>query len=300
MMESTCTCTCEKCQHCLYKEQPEASKTTTVGVTLWLNNWERASIVEFYNNMLANYEKTTTLLYSNILERFDGYREEVSKDFLKRYGDPEDINYDDVGSTASDKVEQDLLMHYQYHFSQLVNLYHVFEQQIRRKLYQELNHNMSSVRTKEVMRDFATKFGDVKGLLKELNYPMGNQAWRGIDELNKIANTYKHGDGNSAIRLDSTFFVNEANRHFNYEEPRTKEEERTYRLSLTEMERDKYDENVENKILNRELTTSLAITLRPDKTPYEKYIKVVKSFWETFPEHLVSNLEVELSEEEVK
>jgi hypothetical protein len=70
------------------------------------------------------------------LERFDGYREEIGKDFLKCYGDPEDINYDEVGSTASYKVEQDLLMHYQYHFSQLVNLYHVFEQQIRRKLYQ--------------------------------------------------------------------------------------------------------------------------------------------------------------------
>lgn len=298
MTKSACTCSCEKCQHCLHKEQPEALKTTTVEITLWLSDWEKSSIVESYNNMLANYKKTTTTLYGDIKERFEGYRAEIYTDLLKRYGDPQDVDYDEVGSLASDKVDQDLLMHYQYHFSQLVNLYHMFEQQIRRKLYQELNHRLSPVRTKAVMREFATKFGDVKDLLKKLNYPM-NQVWREIDELNKIANTYKHGDGQSATRLDSAFFVNEATRLFNYEEPRTREEEKAFRRSLTEKERARYDEDMENKILNRELTTNLAITLRADKTPYDKYIKAVIKFWETFPQHLVSTVEVEISEDEV-
>lgn len=298
MTESTCTCTCEKCQHCLYKEQPEAPKTTTVEIALWLSNWEKSSIVESYNNLLTNYEKTTTTLYSDILERYEGYRGEIYTDLLKRYGNPEDVDSDEAGSLANDKVDQDLLMHYQYHFSQLVNLYHLFEQQIRRKLYQELNNHMSPVRTNAVMREFATKFADVKDLLKKLNYPM-NPTWRGIDELNKIANTYKHGDGQSAKRLDSAFFVNEATRLFNYEESRTKEEEKTFRRSLTEKEKTKYDKDMENKILNRELTTNLAITLRQDKTPYEKYIKAVILFWETFPEDLVSTVEVDMSDEEV-
>lgn len=297
MSESTCTCTCEKCQHCQHKEKPEAPKTETVGITLWLNEWERASIVELYDNMLANYEKTTTQLYSNIKERYDVYFEEISREYWERYGNPEEFTLDEIGSDASDKMEQDLLMHYQYHFSQLVNLYHVFEQQVRRKLYKELNHRMSNVRTTNVMKEFATKFRDVKDLLKKLNYPV-NEAWQGIDELNKIANTYKHGDGNSATRLNPTFFVNEATRYYYYEESRSKEEERAYRLSLSENERARYVEDLDKKTLERELTTNLAMTLRQDKTPYKKYIKAVILFWDTFPEHLVSNVEISVKEEE--
>lgn len=274
------------------ENQPETPKTQSVNITLWLSDWERTSYIALYQDLLANYEKTTKAVYSNIKERYDVYLQEILEELYK-HNAPEDVDTNDAGSEAHDRMERDLLMHYQYHFSQLVNLYHTFEQHIRKQLYEELNHRMSPVRTTEVMRDFATKFGDIKGLLKELNYPFQtNTSWQKIDELNKIANTYKHGDGNSAKRLDKRFFVSDATRLFNYEPERTKQEEREYVRGLTDKEKEEYEVEKKALIMERELTTSLAIVLRPDKTPFNTYTDAIIDFWQTFPEHLSSTVEL--------
>lgn len=302
MSESKCNCNCRKCLNCVQKQEVtpkvEISKVT---ISIWLDRWKRESFINLYNTMLITYNSTNDLMYKNIKERFNEYQKDVYNEILDRYRgtniDPADIDYTDVGSEASYRVERDFLMKYQFHFSSLVNLYQVFEQQIRKLLYVELNHRLSCVRTKEEMPNFATKFGDIKGVLKVLNYPLGTTpSWSTIDELNKIANTYKHGDGNSAkslYRKNKDIFVNSATGLFYYEEPKSKKEEQAYLNSLDAEEIKEYREKEKILLMERELTTNTEIVLREDKTHFEKYIKAIIDFWETFPEHYTAQVEIE-------
>lgn len=294
---TACTCDCKVCKNCVDK-QPAPPKTEKATFSMWLPNWERERYVQFYDGLQENYDKVIKLAYSDIPDRYETYLKEESAKLLSQYSDPSDMNPDEAGSNARDRFEQDYLMHYQYHYSQLVNLYHTFEQHFRKVMFEGLNHRLSSVRTKEAMSTFSTKFHDIKALLKELNYPVSQfNSWHKIDELNKIANTYKHGDGNSAVKLDKSFFVSEATRFFTYEEQRTIEEERTYVKSLTAEQKEIYNNEKEDLIMKREHTTSLEIVLHHERTPYDTYINAIIQFWKTFPEHLNAVVDVEVEEE---
>lgn len=277
-----------------------------VKISIWLPSHKRESFITLYETMQKNYINTMALVYSNIKERFEQYQEEEYEKLMNQYRgtniDPADIDYSDIGSEASFRVERDLLMRYQYHFSSLVNLYQVFEQQIRKYLYTELNHRLSQVKTKDEMPNFATTFGEIKNVLKALNYPIGTvPSWSTIDELNKIANTFKHGDGNSAISLyrkNKSIFVNQAAPLFYYEEPKSKEEEKAYIQSLDPEELEEYRENEKILLMTRELTTNTEIVLREDKTSYSKYVKAIMDFWDSFPEHYGTMVKVTIEETE--
>ncbi|MFT0601297.1 hypothetical protein ACMHYP_10740 [Bacillus cereus] len=290
-----CTCNCRKCQHCIHK-QVETPKMEIQTISIWFNDWEKKSHIALYKKMHSNYNATNELLYSNLSERFEQYQEEVYNEQVNQYSNPIDIDYAEIGSEANFRLEQDLLMKYQFHFSSLVNLYQVFEQQIRKLLYKELNHRLSNVRTQEDMPNFATTFGAIKILFKKLNYPFGETpSWSTIDELNKISNTYKHGDGNSAkslYRKNKDIFANESTRFFYYDEPKSKEEERAYINSLDSKELEEYQQNEKILLIERELTTNTEIVLRQDKTSFEKYVTAITDFWETFPEHYTTQVEV--------
>lgn len=290
-----CECTCENCEKCTQKNQVEATYEE-VAITLWFPSPSQSTAI--YRKMLSNYEKIDSLLYQDIPTRFERYQSEVYQELLNRYGNPEDVEFHDVQSEAFDRLQDDLLMRYQFHFSQLVNLYHVFEQQIRKELYRELNHRLSPVRTKAVMKEFASQFGDIRSVLKLLKFPLGsNNAWSVIMELNKIANTYKHGDGQSADRLQDEFFINEANQFSAFTGDRTKEAMDNFWSSLSEEDRKEYEERQKTRVLVREMTTNLAITLQEEATPYRKYIDGIIQFWESVPEHVHAVVKAEVDPE---
>lgn len=281
-------------------------KVSKISISIWFNNSEKESYIALYKTMLTTYNTTNELVYKDLKERFEQYQKEEYNELMNRHSgshtDPADLDYSEVGSEASYRVERDLLMKYQYHFSSLVNLYQVFEQQIRKLLYKELNHRLSQVRTKDDMPNFATKFGDIKAVLKTLNFPFATiPSWSTIDELNKIANTYKHGDGNSAkslYRKNKDIFANRATQFFYYEKPQSKEEERAYKSSLDAEEIVEYRENEKILMVEEELTTNAEIVLRQDKTPYEKYVNSLINFWEAFPEQYKTQVMVEESDVE--
>lgn len=303
-----CTCNCPKCKDCIQK-QKEAAPTTEVSnipIAIWFDRWRKESYIILYKTMLETYNTTNELVYSNLNDRYNQYKEEEYNEIMNRnngsYSDPADIDFTEVGSEAAYRVERDLLMKYQYHFSSLVNLYHVFEQQIRKLLYTELNHRSSRVRTKKDMPEFATKFGEIKDVLTKLKYPYATTpSWSTIDELNKITNTYKHGDGPSAKRLyrkDKDIFANNATKFFYYEEPKSKQEERAYINSLDAEELEIYREREGILVMENELTTNAEIVLRQDKTPFEKYVNAIIDFWNAFPEHYSTYVEIEVEVED--
>lgn len=261
-----------------------------VNITIFLFKERREGFIELYNDMKNTYNRTMELVHSNIGDRHDDYkREEYAKLMKKCHGmDPADIDYSEFESEAASRIERDYLMKYQFHFSSLVNLYQVFEQQIRKQLYKELNHRLSRVRTKDEMPSFATTFGGIKDVLKALNYQTGDiKSWPLIDELNKIANVYKHGDGNSAKRLyrsNKKLFVDRTNALFYFQPPKDKKEEKEYFNSLDPEEQQEYKERKEILLIKDELTTNSEIVLREDLTEYSKYVKAITDFWSNFPE----------------
>lgn len=280
---------------CNINQAGEQNKVTeTREITLWLSNSEKALYINLYQTILESYKEVNKLVFNNMEQRFKMYQDEVRNELEKIYSG--DIEISDIIEEAGNRLDLYKLMEYQYHFSSLVNLYQVFEQQIRKYLYKELNHPLSNVRTKENMDAFATKFGNLRKILNELNYPLEKMSWPIIDELNKIANTYKHGDGTSAKRLflkNKDIFVNEITRFFYYAEPRSKEEEQEYKASLDEEELKKYKEQEKILLMERELTTNMEIVLRIDNTPIEKYVNAIIDFWEKIPEYHTVSVEVE-------
>ncbi|WP_026801550.1 hypothetical protein [Pontibacillus halophilus] len=265
-----------------------------VVINLWFSPWEKENYINLYKKMLDTYNETNKLMYSNIRERFNKYREDVLNEYLSLYN-PEDIDYDDVGSLAFDRLEHDYLMEYQYHFSSIVNLYHVFEQHIRKLLYKEINHKFNPVETKESMPKFATRFDRIEKLLNLLDYPLSTTpSWSKINELNKLTNTYKHGDGNSATSLyniNKSIFMNEATRNFYYKEV-TNEGEELYVKSLDEEELQEFRREEKILLMKKELNTATGIILRKDKTEFKDYLEAIIEFWESFPEHFNAEIEV--------
>lgn len=267
-----------------------SDNSNQVYVKIFLFKEKKDEFVQLYNTMQNTYNRTMELVHSNIDDRYDDYKyEEYEKLKVKSHGmDPADIDYSEYESEAAFRIERDYLMKYQFHFSSLVNLYQVFEQQIRKLLYSELNHRLSLVRTKDKMPSFATTFGGIKDVLKALNYQTGVvKSWPLIDELNKIANVYKHGDGNSAKRLyrsNKELFVDLTNSLFYFQTPKNKTEEEEYINSLNPEEQQEFKERKEILLIKEELTTNSEIVLREDLTEYSKYVKAIIDFWSVFPE----------------
>jgi len=267
-----------------------SDNSNQVYVKIFLFKEKKDEFVQLYNTMQNTYNRTMELVHSNIDDRYDDYKyEEYEKLKVKSHGmDPADIDYSEYESEAAFRIERDYLMKYQFHFSSLVNLYQVFEQQIRKLLYSELNHRLSLVRTKDKMPSFATTFGGIKDVLKALNYQTGVvKSWPLIDELNKIANVYKHGDGNSAKRLyrsNKELFVDLTNSLFYFQTPKNKTEEEEYFNSLNPEEQQEFKERKEILLIKEELTTNSEIVLREDLTEYSKYVKAIIDFWSVFPE----------------
>ncbi|MBX8945877.1 hypothetical protein [Lysinibacillus sp. K60] len=267
-----------------------SDNSNQVYVKIFLFKEKKDEFVQLYNTMQYTYNRTMELVYSNIDDRYYDYKhEEYEKLMAKSHGmDLADIDYSEYESEAAFRIERDYLMKYQFHFSSLVNLYQVFEQQIRKLLYSELNHRLSLVRTKDKMPSFATTFGGIKDVLKALNYQTGVvKSWPLIDELNKIANVYKHGDGNSAKRLyrsNKELFVDLTNALFYFQTPKNKIEEEEYFNSLNPEEQQEFKERKEILLIKEELTTNSEIVLREDLTEYSKYVKAIIDFWSEFPE----------------
>lgn len=265
------------------------SNAQLININIYFPESLRDDYIKFYESILKKYNDTNELVHSNLKDKFQEYREEEYGKLFKIYSDPSDMP--DPGELASIRIEMDFLMKYQYHFMSLVNLYHVFEQQIRKLLYEELNHSTSNVETKEKYDKFATTFRDVKKVLKKIKYSVGsNPQWPAIDELNKIANTYKHGDGPSAqalYKFNKNIFTNESNRYIYFSN---------------------YEEKSKNNIvssngnsgltINKELTTISEIVLREDTTPFKKYINAIIKFWNEFPKY--HSVIIELDEVEVE
>lgn len=243
--------------------------------------------------MFHAYDTTNWLVYSDS-------KKDERKELMAWYREASvnlwDIDYSKTESSATDRTDWDLFMEYQFHFSSLVNLYQVFEQHMRTLFYPEINHRTSLVNAKEEANKFAIELDEIRKILRTSGYQHIAEGywWPIIDELNKVANVYKHGDENSIVSLykqDEDIFIDQATLHFHWGVPQTKEAERKYINSLDEERLESYLNSKNILILKEKFMTNGTIFLKKDKTPFEKYVNAIIGLWNYFPQWIETEIE---------
>ncbi|MDM8151045.1 hypothetical protein [Priestia megaterium] len=233
----------------------------TVVLTAYMDPFKRDKYQSIYKSMKSNYKLAMKMLYGNKEANVETYRKELVDSFSTHYN-YEYVDAGDVFATIEEETwefrEAQNLMEYNYHFSLLSTMYQMFEQQLRKFIYEELNHRLSPVRTDGEFADFGANMGKIKKAFKHVNYDLeSNLYWHTIDTLADLVNAYKHGDGRSAKNLykkHPEFFL---------QYHHTKE-----------------------RVMDRALTTNTEIVFDMKEANFDKFANTLIYFWDDFPEHL--------------
>lgn len=233
----------------------------TVVLTAYMDRFKRGKYISIYEVFQKKYDDSMALLFSDKESTVKAYQEELkdkySTMFNYEYTDPGDV-FEDIQEQAFEFYETEKLMEYNFHFSLLSTLYQMFEQQLRKFIYEELNHRLSPVRIEGEFADFGTNMGKIKEAFKHVNYPLeATTQWDTISTLADLVNTYKHGDGRSAKRLYKNhpqFFL---------------------QLSYSK-----------ERVMDSELTTNTEVVFDLEEVSFKDYSDAIIDFWKDFPEHL--------------
>lgn len=269
--------------------------------------------MRIYDVLLETHNRTYDAIYKDLKENpeiaYEAYLKKAEEDLFSRivYNSEYDYgsqDYEQIQENAVDLMQEQSLMHYQFVLMSLSNLYQVFEQQLRKWLFEEMttSHNEYLNQIKFTLNNeekdyggFYSQFRALRNVLQEMNLTftmpsskeseiidwfgdkkdsgvevpiVETEIWKTIRECNLLSNTFKHGSGSSAIAL--------------------------YKI------RPEYFEKVSGtKLMNLYRTTNMEEVLNVDKLSFEKYVTAMKSFWEKLKEHQSGsvNLKIDISSE---
>ncbi|WP_338786568.1 hypothetical protein [Metabacillus sp. FJAT-53654] len=246
----------------------------------------RPSLKEDYIRIFDVLADNHARIYKAVYERLKTNTEVVANEFkeeaermLNGSFHPEYSDYGDfmesVRDYVLDRLDEQFLMHYQFELMSLSNLYQVFEQQLRQWLFNEMTHNeneyinqvkfyLENDKGEDVYGEFYSNFGKLTNLLRELKLTfetwfgeeliVETDTWKTIRECNLLSNTYKHGSGLSAKKLNTLY--------------------------------PQYFEKVnKTRLMDLYRTTNLERVLDVNNISFEKYCNAMKEFWENMREH---------------
>ncbi|MEH7114567.1 hypothetical protein V7124_19705 [Neobacillus niacini] len=250
---------------------------------LYLSPYLKDQYIRIYDVLADTHARTYKAIYEPLKTNIDAVAEEYKEEaenvlegrFHSEYSDYGDF-MESVRDYVYERIDQQFLMHYQFELMSLSNLYQVFEQQIRKWLYEEITHHENEFinevifihindKNKNAYDTFYGDFGKITNVLTELKLTFkdlfGNEElivetdlWKTIRECNLLSNTYKHGSGHSASNL--------------------------FALCPD------YFEKVSNtRLMDMYRTTNLERVLNVEKICFEKYSSAMKEFWENMKEH---------------
>jgi hypothetical protein len=264
---------------------------------LYLNPSRRKEFIRIYDVLNENHDRTFKAVYERLQTHTDDLQNEfkeeaeskLSHNFHPEYSDYGDF-MDSVRDYVFERLDEQFLMHYQFELMSLSNLYQVFEQQLRKWLYEEMTHHFNEYLNQVRFNHFNEKnenafdsfYGDFRkltNLLTELRLTFTNfigveelivdtDIWKTIRECNLISNTYKHGSGYSATNLFNLY--------------------------------PEYFEKVDTtRLMDFYRTTNLERVLSVDKISFKKYSDAMKGFWGNMKEHQSGSVKmgVDLSSE---
>jgi len=139
--------------------------------------------------------------FNNIEDEADQYARDRFDSLLSSPGDPS-IDPSEIAEQVQGEAiqfyEQFNLVHYTFIASSISSLYVIWEQQLRKFLYEERKHDYEIDFEK-----FCTKgMNDIQSILNKYGIDITTfKSWDLIKELQLLNNTIKHGDGSSARKL---------------------------------------------------------------------------------------------------
>lgn len=302
----------KKKHKCTCRPQNLNIEKREVFFNLYFNPYIKDSYTRIYDVLLETYNRTYDVMYKEVKENpsiaFASYFKKAEEGVLSRgvysseYSDESEL-YEQIQGDVVNLMQEQSLMHYQFVLMSLSNLYQVFEQQLRKWLFEEMTHHHNeyinqikfTLNNEEDYGDFYGQFGALRNLLQEMKLTftmptketsewdaffgikeysgvevpiVETEIWKTIRECNLISNTFKHGNGTSAKALHRL--------HSEYFETATM-----------------------TKLMNLYRTTNMKEVLSVDKISFEKYVTAMKSFWEKMKTHQSGSvkLEIDISEE---
>lgn len=231
-------------------------------VSIFLPDSYREEYIALYMKLSENYKKISNQIFSLI----DKTTEEHSKMLEKKANTAYDFEFTDPGDVLEsiyhetvEFYEMEKLMEYNFKLSSLATAYQMLEQQLRKFMYEEIDHDLNKIQKNDFL-DFGTNMKKIKKLYKFVGYDLSsNKHWSDIEDLYDIVNTFKHGSGRSSERLY---------------------EKRPALFLKSEFSGE--------SLINQELTSNAAIVLDISHLDVECYINTIINFWKEFPEETIA------------
>lgn len=233
---------------------------------VYLPNFKR----DFYKEQLSTF---VTTYFEKLSPVFDKIEEEATKKAEEEYErigmnfDPDRSDPAEMAQQAEDfgqrYWENSNLMRYNTKLMTISTFYQIWEQQVRKLLYEELTRHHSLI-DKHGNEISFSKFG-TRGIdqIKEVFSQCGVvleqlTSWGKIDELRLLQNVIKHGDGKAAEKLEGI--------------------------------RPTYFRRVGNtKVMDLYLTTLGDLVLDVDDDELNIYLDSLLEFWDDLPERMYFN-----------
>jgi hypothetical protein len=262
---------------------------------LYLRPSFKKNYMRIYDVLAENHSR----IYKAVYERLKNHTQDVENEFKEEAlsdhsSIPQYTDYGDYTEAVQDyvyeRLDEQFLMHYQFELMSLSNLYQVFEQQLRKWLYEEMTHNenqyinqikiyLENDKGEDAYPDFYRDFRKLTQVLTNLKLTFNDlfgdeelivetDIWKTIRECNLLSNTYKHGSGKSAQYLYTLY--------------------------------PQYFEKVNTTpLMDLYRTTNLERVLDVSKISFEKYCNAMKEFWENMKEHQYGKLmaDIDISSE---
>lgn len=299
----------KKKHKCTCRPQDPNIEKRDVYFNLHFNPYYKETFTRIYDVLIDTHNRTYEAMYKEIKENpekiAESYLEEANETIPNNYNHEYDDGseyYEQIESYVVDRMQEQSLMHYQFELMSLSNLYQVFEQQLRKWLFEEMTHHHNEYinqikftldNEEKDYGEFYSQFGALRNVLQEMKLtftmpsPLASdlpewadlfgviedsgievpivetEIWKTIRECNLLSNTYKHGSGPSAISL--------------------------YKI------RPEYFEKVnKTKLMNLYRTTNMEEVLSVDKISFEKYANAMKNFWKKLKTHQGGSVKLEI------
>ncbi|KOS67122.1 hypothetical protein AEA09_14820 [Lysinibacillus contaminans] len=298
----------KKKHKCTCRPQNPNIEKREVFFKLYFNPYIKDSYTRIYDVLLETYNRTYDAIYKDVKENPDIAYEvclkKAEESVLSRVAYNPEYDYgcecfEQIQDDAVDLMQEQSLMHYQFVLMSLSNLYQVFEQQLRKWLFEEMtqHHNEYINQIKFTLNneekdygEFYSQFGALRNVLQEMkltftmptkkitewdaffgvNEDSGievpiveTEIWQTIRECNLLSNTFKHGSGTSAI-------------------------------ALYKMHPEYFEKVSDTKLMNLYRTTNMEEVLSVDKISFEKYATAMKNFWEKLKTHQSGSVKLEI------
>lgn len=295
----------KKKHKCTCRPQNPNIEKREVFFKLYFNPYIKDSYTRIYDVLLETYNRTYDAMYKDVKENpkkiADLYLKEAYESICNNYNHENDDGSEygeKIQEYVADRMQEQSLMHYQFVLMSLSNLYQVFEQQLRKWLFEEMTHHHNeyinqikfTLDKEEDYGEFYSQFGALRNVLQEMKLTftmptkeisewadlfgviedsgievpiVETEIWQTIRECNLISNTFKHGSGTSAKALHKL--------HPEYFETATT-----------------------TKLMNLYRTTNMKEVLSVDKISFEQYATAMKNFWEKLKTHQDGSVKLDI------